>query len=164
MLCCAVPLCDVLCRALLCSAGRCEEQGFPIDQLSWLQGVAEELPLPDDSQDVVLSTLVSTLAQSLTHSLLLTPPHSALSHTFNCFLTHKEPLGKGVIGGWQSPAVSLVLTQYLEHVPHHVHAQLAVTSFDNMWMAVEGCSYCRCFEPTTPLCPNGLMGHCNSLI
>jgi ubiquinone/menaquinone biosynthesis C-methylase UbiE len=41
-----------------CAARRCQEVGFPLQQLHWQQGVAEELPLPDDSQDVVISTLV----------------------------------------------------------------------------------------------------------
>lgn len=36
----------------------CEEVGFPVEQVSWQQGVAEELPLQDSSQDVVISTLV----------------------------------------------------------------------------------------------------------
>jgi hypothetical protein len=30
-----------------------------VEQVSWQQGVAEELPLQDSSQDVVISTLVS---------------------------------------------------------------------------------------------------------
>jgi hypothetical protein len=33
--------------------------GFPLGQLHFQQGVAEELPLADSSQDVVISTLVS---------------------------------------------------------------------------------------------------------
>eukprot|EP00878_Enallax_costatus_P006565 GHUV01006883.1.p1 GENE.GHUV01006883.1~~GHUV01006883.1.p1 ORF type:complete len:244 (+),score=36.49 GHUV01006883.1:208-939(+) len=34
------------------------EQGFPASQLTFAQGVAEALPLDDESQDVVISTLV----------------------------------------------------------------------------------------------------------
>lgn len=43
------------CYAVVC---RCNDVGFPVDQVHFQQGVAEELPLQDDSQDVVISTLV----------------------------------------------------------------------------------------------------------
>jgi hypothetical protein len=36
----------------------CEQAGFPASQLTFSQGLAEALPLPDQSQDVVISTLV----------------------------------------------------------------------------------------------------------
>jgi len=44
------------CHLLTCC--RCEEVGFPLHQLQWQQGVAEELPLQENSQDIVISTLV----------------------------------------------------------------------------------------------------------
>lgn len=37
----------------------CTQQGFPSSHLTFTQGVAEALPLEDESQDVVISTLVS---------------------------------------------------------------------------------------------------------
>jgi hypothetical protein len=39
-------------------AASCSETGFPASSLSFSQGLAEKLPLPDESQDVVISTLV----------------------------------------------------------------------------------------------------------
>lgn len=51
------PHCCCCCHHLS-TCCRCEEVGFPLQQLQWQQGVAEELPLQDNSQDVVISTLV----------------------------------------------------------------------------------------------------------
>jgi hypothetical protein len=63
--------------SMLCVCCRCEDVGFPVEQVSWQQGVAEELPLQDSSQDVVISTLVSPLLSS---SPLLCNCRSALQY------------------------------------------------------------------------------------
>jgi hypothetical protein len=48
-----VRVCTIFCR--------CETVGFPLQQLHFQQGVAEELPIEDCSQDAVIGTLVSPL-------------------------------------------------------------------------------------------------------
>ncbi len=49
---------------LRCGCCRCESLGFPMQQLQFKQGVAEELPIEDGSQDAVIGTLVRKNAGS----------------------------------------------------------------------------------------------------